>query len=429
MSNLGIISSRQRKGSLPLFVKILLLISLGVVVLGSDLWIVNFRERSRGDDFFQFWAAGKALLHGDDPYDPQTWRGIYEREGRWRWQTDQPVFLYPLWTAFPFVLLATLPTFWAALLWAAINQLFLVLSAMLVIKGLDWNNYKQWLLLIMALLITFEPLSLTILFGQLGILLLVLICGIFYLVSHGRHAIAGVLLGLTLIKPQLFILVIPVLLLVMLLERRWSFIASFAITVMGLVISSWLLVPQWPIRWQGNPVETANVRLTISPTIWGFSHTVVTGLERADWWALTTLPACLVLIGVVSYLWFMRRNAFRTGDQLAPLLSLTMIISLLISPYMLSYDFVLLLLPVMTCLWLIQPLPSLIRRALLASLISCAIFLPWALLAISAQTGQETITVLLPASLLAILLAANFAKGRWAASMESTKACEEFTTL
>jgi hypothetical protein len=414
VKNSELVSSNQRNDSAHRLAKILLITSLGVMIFAFDLWVAGSMERSKADDFFQFWAAGKAILQGGDPYEPETWHQIYEQEGQWRWQTDQKVSLYPLWTAFPFVPLATLPVFWAALLWTVASQLFLVLSVGLMIKSLGWDNHGEWLLLTMTVLMTFEPFLLTILFGQLGMLLLVLLCGIFYLVSRGHYTVAGTLLGLTLIKPQLFIVVIPTLLLVMLFKQRWAFIVSFAITAMGLMISSWLLIPDWLVKWQANVAKTANVRLTISPTIWGFSHTVATALRRVDMWSAMSLFACLVLIGLVSYLWYMRRNVFGRGDQLAPLLGLTMIISLLTTPYMLSYDFALLLFPIMISLWLIQSLPNLIRRPLLAALIGCAILSPWALLAISAQTGIETTSAFLPASLMAILLVADSAKYRWA---------------
>jgi hypothetical protein len=416
-NDLAITSSRQRNDSSPRLVKTLLIASLSVMVLAFDLWVAGLMERSKADDFFQFWAAGKAILQGSDPYEPQTWRQIYEQEGQWRWQTDQPVSLYPLWTAFPFVPLAMLPVFWAALLWTVVSQLFLVLSVGLMIKGLGWDNYKEWLPLIITVLMIFEPFLLTILFGQLGMLLLVLMCGIFYLASRGHYAVAGILLGLTLIKAQLFIVVIPTLLLVMIFKRRWAFIVSFTITVMGLMISSWLLIPDWPVKWQANLVKTANVRLAMSPTVWGFSHTVAVALQRSGLRSVMSLLACLVLIGLVSYLWHMRRKSFGEGDQLASFLGLTMIVSLLTTPYMLSYDFALLLFPVMICLWLIQPLANLMRRVLLASLIGCATILPWVLLGISAQTGVETTSVLLPASLMAILLVANSAEDRWAATI------------
>ena len=86
-----------------------LLAFLAAVILIFDVWVVDSRERSKAADFFQFWAGGRAILGRDDPYDAQTWRQIYEEEDRYRWQTDQQVFPYPLWTAYVFVPLAILP--------------------------------------------------------------------------------------------------------------------------------------------------------------------------------------------------------------------------------------------------------------------------------------------------------------------------------
>ena len=408
--------------------KVVALTLLALAALTFDWRVAELRERSRGDDFFQFWAAGRAILRGDDPYEPETWRQIYEQEGRWRWQTDQPVSLYPLWTAFVFVPLARLPVSWAALVWAVISELLVVLSAGLIIRGLGWNKYEAWLPLMIAILITFEPISLTILFGQLGILLLALICGVFYCLTHSRNGTAGILLGFTLIKPQLLMLVIPTLLLVAAWQRKWSFIAAFAATSMGLMASSWLLAPGWLSRWQGNLVATANVRLVMSPTGWGFSHTLVTALGRPDLWAIVSVPVCLSLVGTVGWLWYATRNDLQRGDRLAPFLSFTMIASLLVSPYVLSYDFALLLFPTLTCVWLIQPLPSSTRRRLLASLLGCAAFLPWALLALSAQTGQETTTILFPVGLLAVLVVGRLARGRWQEKAATPEGHEELPT-
>ena len=420
MTTTRIGSSGQVDGHWPRLSKLCLIAFLCLILLGFDLWLVASREKSKSSDFFQFWAAGRAILQRDDPYEPQAWRGIYHEHGRWRCHTDQPVFVYPLWTAFPFVPLALLPVSWASLVWIATSQLLVMLSAVLMVKALYWSGPEHWLPLIAIIAIAFEPVALTILFGQLGILLLVLVCAVLYLISHGRHASAGVVLALTLLKPQLFAAVIPAVLWVMLLRRRWAFAATFIITAMMLVISSWLLVPQWVSRWQDQLVQTAPIRLTISPTIWGISHSIVTALGRPDLWGAMSVSACLVLVGLVSYIWYQTKNAFSEDEQMASLLSVTMIVSLVASPYLLSYDFALLLLPVVTCLWLVQPLPGRVRRTAVATVAGCAIVMPWALLVIAARTGKETTAVLLPASVLAMLLAARLARRHCPASTAST---------
>ncbi|HUS69415.1 MAG TPA: glycosyltransferase family 87 protein [Anaerolineae bacterium] len=391
---------------------LLLAAALVTAVLTLDLWIVDRMERFKAGDFFQFWAAGRTILQRNDPYDPLGWRQIYEQEGRWRWQTDQRVFLYPLWTAFPFVPLAFLPFSTAGLLWALTSQVLLVLSVALWAQALAFTDHRAWLLRVLVLAIAFEPVSLTILFGHVGLVLLFLLSGTLYLVHKGWYAPAGVLLGLTLLKPQLFLLLIPALLVVMLLRRRWSLLASFAITSVALFVTSWLLVPNWVAEWQGYVAQSAMVRLRISPTIWGLSHSVAVAFGRTDLWPGLGVGVLAALLGGLAYLLYVHRQVLVQAGSLEPVLSLVLIASLLIAPYMLSYDFVLLLLPISTGLWIAQHLTKTIRITLAMSLIGCGIILPWAVLADSARTGQETIAALVPCSLLVILVACVVACSR-----------------
>jgi hypothetical protein len=384
---------------------LLMAATLVTAVLVPDLWIAHRIETTRSSDFFQFWAAGTALLQGDDPYNPESWRTIYEEQGQWRWQTDQQVFPYPLWTAFLYVPLALLPFPTAGLLWALMSQLLLILSVALWAKALGTTDRRAWLLRLVVLSIAFEPLALTILFGHLGLLLLFLLSGTLYLVHKGRFAPAGVLLALTLLKPQLFLLLIPALVVVMLVQRRWSWLASLAITSLALVVTSWVLVPNWIAEWQGYVAQSAMVRLRISPTIWGLSHSVAAAFGRTDLWPGLGVGVLAVLLGAFSYVLYSHRQALMHARRLEPLLSLVLIASLLIAPYLLSYDFVLLLLPISTGLWIANHLTRPIRTTLAMSLIGCGIVLPWALLVQSARSGQETLAALVPCSLLVILIA------------------------
>jgi hypothetical protein len=412
-------SVSTRRTTRPLASGVLLAL-VASVVLFFDVWVVQQRESSKADDFFQFWAAGKALLQRTDPYGPQAWQTIYENEGRWRYQTDQQVFPYPLWTAYVFVPLAALPVPWAALVWAVLSQALLVLAVFLWVRGLNWTGCEAWLPFIIAMVVAFEPVSLTILFGQLGMVLLAVIAAMLYFLSRGRYSVAGMCLALTLLKPQLFTLVITVILVTTLLDREWSFAASFVATATGLFASSWLLVPGWLPGWQGYLMKAANVRLRISPTIWGLSHSLAAAVARPHSWVVIGLLALSALASVVVYLWWPRQRIPREQGRLALLVSSAVVASLLVTPYVLSYDFALLLLPILTCIWLVQPVPKLSRRALLFSLALCALVLPWGLLAISAITGRETLSALLPVSVLGLLVATDAANRRRKAATMAT---------
>jgi hypothetical protein len=382
------------------------------MVLTLDLSIAESAERSKAGDFFQFWAAGRALLQGSDPYDPLAWSRIYEQEGHWRWQTDQRVFLYPLWTAFLFAPLALLPVTAAFVVWTLVNEALLVVSVVLLTRALNWEGLNFWLLLTLATAIAFEPVSLTVLFGHLGLVLLGLTAGSLYLASRGRYAAAGVLLALTTMKPQLFLLVYAVLLAIMVFQRKWPFVAAFTITTAALFASSWLLVPHWIGAWQAYVAGSSTVRLSISPTIWGASHSVSVALHREDLWPLLGVAALATLIGILTWALLAPRRIMAGAGSLSTGLSLSMLASLLIAPYVLSYDFVLLLLPVSTCLWMAHRLAQPVRMTVVILLLVCTTALPWALLAVAMRTGQETSMVVVPLSLLAVLLAVSYGGNR-----------------
>lgn len=389
-----------------------LFVLLASAVVGFDAWIATSIQQAKNSDFFQFWAAGRTILQRNDPYDPLDWRQIYEQEGHWRWQTDQRVFLYPLWTAFPFVALALLPVSAAFLIWTLMSEALLFASVVFSTRALGWSNHNWWLLLTLATAVAFEPVSLTILFGQIGILLLCFVSGCLYLTSRGCHARAGVLLALTLIKPQLFLLVYPVLIVTMVLQRRWSFLAAFATTVGALFVSSWLLVPHWIGAWQAHVGRSAALRLTLSPTIWGASHSVALAFRREDLCPVVGIAALGILLGILTFALFSRRKVMAKTDALRTSLSLSMLVSLLVAPYILSYDYVLLLLPISTCLWMAHLHDQQIRPVLVTVVLGCAVILPWALLAVSLRTGQETASVVVPLSLLAFLLALAYDRNR-----------------
>jgi hypothetical protein len=394
----------------------LLVLLLGVLLTGAiltlDLWIVKHVERSKEGDFFQFWAGGRAILLRQDPYDPASWRSIYEEQGRWLWETEKHVFVYPLWTALPFVPLALLPFSTAVFVWALMNEALIIPSLLMWLRALSWSEPKAWLLLVLASGLAFEPVSVTVLLGHLGIVLVSLISGTLYLVSRGRHAQAGVLLGLTLLKPQLFLLVYPVLLLTMALRRKWSFLATFGITVGTLLASSWVLLPGWIGAWQQQVGGTSAVRLAISPTMWVVLQSVTMALGIQDLWLTMGFAGLAAVAGVVIYSLWESRTTLRSGVVPEPTVSLTVITSLLIAPYVLSYDFVLLVLPMTTCFWIAHSLAKPFRQALAIAVVGCGIILPWLLLTVSIGTGKGTATVLVPCSLLAILLLGAFARAR-----------------
>jgi hypothetical protein len=390
----------------------LLLAFFVIVLVAFDLSVARWMERAQNSDFFQFWAAGRMVLEGKSPHDGEAWRLLYEREHWYRWQTDQQVFPYPLWTALLFVPLGALPVTYAAAAWLLVCQLLLGISIWLLLRALPWRSGSRLPLLAIVMGAAFEPALLTMLFGQVGIVLLAVICGVFYLLQRGRYTSAGLLLALVMLKPQLFSVVLLALLVAYWALGKRSLVFGFATSMGLLVVASYLLDPAWVRAWQSYLARGADVRLSISPTVWGLSQGLAVLVGHGGLASVAGVLVSLILLGVTAYLLWVSRYSL-TGDARAALpLSTTVIASLLVAPYVLSYDFVVLLFPSITCLWLTQWSSRAHRTTLVALLLFCVLGLPWVLLALSAKTGQETSSVVLPLSLLGLLLAADRSKAR-----------------
>ena len=182
------------------------------------------------------------------------------------------------------------------------------------------------------------PLGITLMFGQVSLLLLILYCACFAALQKGRPFLAGIFLSLALIKFQI---ALPVALL-FLVWRQWRFIAGFLCGAIALTLIS--------IRITGlNVMETYGESLVFMsrhasnaagqakyatfpaqmPNLYGFFHSLSHG---APWgFALTILSSLLVL------LWAAIQK---------PSLPLALLAGMLVSYHFFFYDATLLLLPI-----------------------------------------------------------------------------------
>jgi len=179
---------------------------------------------ARANDFLVFWSAARyvqqAPLH--EVYDPATFEAFRLTLG------DQLVsrlpFVYPPFTAFLFTPFGMLPFDRALLLWNA-GCLGLYLAAV-------WATIKPGLPAALAALVA-PATVVTLMAGQVGLLTAALtLLGIAQL--GRRPVVAGVLLGLLALKPQLALL--PCL--VLLTSRQHRACIAAALTVSLLVLAS-----------------------------------------------------------------------------------------------------------------------------------------------------------------------------------------------
>jgi len=302
---------------------------------GGDL--LEQRGYYIGLDFVNYWTGGRLALEGRPGllYDVAGYNALLRD---WFAPAKEfmifsyppnalplfaPVGLLPYLVAFPLWLVLSTAAFFAAALGARPTRTDLWLVAALALAPILWVNLN---------------------FGQLGLFLALLFVGALRLLPT-RPILAGVLIGLLTIKPQLGVL-LP---LTLVLVGAWRAFAAAALTALVLVVLSLVLYGVEP--WQAWWGTTAKLQ-------WGFmtdTHSFFTTQKTTPFSALRLLgasvDAALAFQGLVAILVVVATWAVLKGAASWPLKATVVAFgSMLIAPYVLAYDLAIPLAALVWCL-------------------------------------------------------------------------------
>lgn len=215
------------------------------------------RNSPRGNlsDLYPRWlGARELLLHHRDPYSASITReiqtGYYGRPldpTRPDDPKDQQAFAYPVYVVLLLSPTVTLP-FWVVhriFFW-----LFVALTAATVplwMRAVGWRVSKVALLIWILLTLSCFPAIQALKLQQLTLLVAGLMAGAMAVLARRRFVLAGILLALATIKPQLvFLLMLWVLIWIMGAWReRQRVLWSFVITLAVLVVAGEFVLPGW----------------------------------------------------------------------------------------------------------------------------------------------------------------------------------------
>lgn len=215
-------------------------------------------------DLFQPWFASRELfLHHRDPYGPEATREIqvafYGRELDPTEVTEAHRFALAYRFAYPlYIVFLLAPTIGMQFRTAQI-VVWWFLAAVTAFSVLLWLRALQMrlsgiaLVSLFAVVMTSLPVMQGLNLRQAGLLVAALIAGTAAAAVSGRLFLAGALLALATIKPQLAVLPIAWFGLWVLAEwrQRRNLVWGFAAMLAGLVISSEFFLPAWPMHFLG----------------------------------------------------------------------------------------------------------------------------------------------------------------------------------
>jgi hypothetical protein len=236
---------------LPTEVVFALLIALAAVALVFLTW-ANYRysvQNPGGSDFLPRWVGTRLfLMEGQSPYSDETTQEIqnlfYGRLARSG--EDQVLFVYPFYSIFLFSPFALLENYdFARAIWMTVLEVSVIL---LVVAGLSLNRWRLFpfmlgLLMLFAALWYYTVRAL--INANVSLLIALVVALAFLAIRRERDGLAGLLLALTTIKPQMVILLIVLVLLWSVSNRRyilfWSILGNLAL----LTAVTSLLIPNW----------------------------------------------------------------------------------------------------------------------------------------------------------------------------------------
>lgn len=246
---------------------------------------------------------------------------------------------YPLWTVVVMLPFALLPQKISMIIWLTCNLLMLASSIAIFILMTRWELTPITLVMVVSLCGLFLPVLTSFSLGQLTFFSLLAITLAAYFFINQKWIPLGVTLGISLVKPQVMILLIGMVMLQALLQHRWRVLISFSTTTLILVAISlpFISSPQQIIG--GGIGDHLGSFIERTSTIWSLFLTL-----GISWFV--PLVCSIGLMGWLLQKWIpFFRNTIPNIDQSLFLFSASVIVNLIVLPYSWMYNLVLLLLP------------------------------------------------------------------------------------
>ncbi|MDA1165813.1 MAG: glycosyltransferase family 87 protein [Planctomycetota bacterium] len=309
-------------------------------------------------DFYQEWSSARSLMTGRSIYAPLEetigpYLGLVREPGTgWYWSIN----VHPPTSVLLAVPLQSIDYWNAFLAWNLTSLAALGLSLWLVFRELDVRFSVRCVLPLLTGLLLCEPLWQQTIQGQLNLVLLLILTGVWVADRHERPVIAGTLLGLAMV-----IKLFPGFLFAyFLFQRRWraliagtASVFGFTLLTVGLTgsdayVTYWHEVfpttGQWWSAWNNASLAGFWFKL-FAVEQYGRSLTPLIG-NTAIAQVGTAISWSVVLAMLLPIIW-----RARSRQELDHAFGLTLTAMLLISPVTWEHYFLLLLLP-LTLVWM-----------------------------------------------------------------------------
>ncbi len=314
---------------------------LALAVMLPVYWNIAILNEQRVDyinnGFFKFWLAGRMTWTPAHPYSLEDWDAGHKQFGA-TWM-DEKRFAYPLPLALLVAPLGLLPIETAYILWDFLAQILIAVCLLWLATHWEGLNRRLYVLFLLVAATLNGNIYLGLMTGTLAALFLAFLTLALFFLERKRDLLAGFFLALVILKPPL-VTILVLLGLWLLFSRRWRVIGGMALGGFSLLVIGLLQDPQWLQKFLGTGDSLLGMRLGHQPTILSYTRLACAGDMSCaiTWYALLAL--CLAAL-FAFLLW-------KAHSRLSALqvFSLALPLGVLLPPYIWSYDYTLLVIPI-----------------------------------------------------------------------------------
>jgi len=222
-----------------------------IAVIGGLCWVnIQFAKNNPGgNDFLVHYVGTRSFLfEGLSPYSDEVATRIQVAAyGHPAQGIEHELRVaYPLYSILLFAPFSLIGDYQISrAVWMTVLELALVAMTFVSFEVIEWKPplWMQGILLLFSV-IWYHAVR-GVINGNAVILLAFALTSILLLIKKDRDKIAGVLLAATTIKPHLVVLAIPVIIIWAIYHKRWQLILWFSGTLIGLVVSGLIMIPDW----------------------------------------------------------------------------------------------------------------------------------------------------------------------------------------
>ena len=299
-----------------------------------SVWLAGISLVLYGVDFRGYYAAARVLLAGGNPYDyHQVAPVLLEITG----EMGNNPYYYPPWFAWLFIPLVKLPFQIARAVWMAFNLVIWNFGLWKLTEIFNWppRGWRRYLLYSLA---TFSFAWITWRYDQAGILIFVILVAVIKTIDDRQWSWAGFWMALSLIKPNITMIVVIGLNLWLIRGKQWRPVLIMMLWLTFLLVISTWITPNWYKPFFGEDFGQGLTAVLDGPdrvVALRINTTMLDWLETLGVQQQLQLPiyGLAVAAGIVIFsltVWY--------SQSILEVISVSLLVSYALTPYAMQYD-------------------------------------------------------------------------------------------